>query len=168
MHHTGDHNQDLRRVLNFTEEDLTANRQGQITNAQRFHLIKRTSGYFLIVIVVMTVFFLVTSGFGFFLQILGYYALLILIMLPWLAFVSRRVKSVEGTLTKHEQTSHDPREPIMNTVKVKGLEFSVQEAIFDCFVESLTYRIFYTAIGKLIVSAEQINQPDTTPIQGNE
>lgn len=149
----------LRRALNFTEEDLAANRQGQMTNPQLFHLIRRTVGLFLAVSVVMTAALTLFSRFKIFWPIVGYYSVLFLVMMPWLAFTRHSVKAVEGELAKSEESTGDPREPKILHLKVRGLDFTVTDDVFRCFVSGLHYRIFYTALGKLVVAAEEIDPP---------
>jgi hypothetical protein len=152
-------NQQLRRVLNVTDEDLTANRRGQITTSQLFQVIK-TAGPTLIA-TVGTASVLLTGVFlhlG--LPILGQSMLVFvpLMVVLWLVLVRRSVKAVEGRLGKCEAISSDPREPQMSRITVQGMDFGVPDAVFNSFVEGLDYRVFYTAMGKWVVAAEHIDR----------
>ncbi len=156
MQDIGLNNRELRRALEFTEDDLAANRQGHLTRPQLLHLIRRTVGHFLLISVLMTVFLFVYSGFRLFWPIVGYYVVLFLVMKPWLGFLGRSVKVVEGKLSKYEKSSDDPRESVTHYIEVMGLEFSVPDYVFNYFVDGLDYRIFYTPVGKLLVAAERM------------
>lgn len=158
MQNTGHSSQPLRRALNFTDEDLAANRQGKMTNSQLLHLIQRTTVFFVAISVGMIVFFVQAFRSDSSWQILGYYVVLFLVMIPWLGLVGRRVKVVEGKLVRYIKPSGDPREPATHHLKVKEIEFFVSEDIFNCFANGLTYRIFYTPIGKLVVAAERLDR----------
>lgn len=155
-------NQRLREAFNFSDDDLAVNRQGQLTNQQLLHLIKRSAYRLIIASVVVTIILTVQYRLTGILFSLAYYLLLFFVLLPWRAYVQRRVEMVTGLLTKEIHRSGDPREGNIYYLFVEGLRFSVEDTAFEYFIEDRTYRIFYTPLGKLVVAAELVDEAEAS------
>jgi hypothetical protein len=153
-------NQRLREAFNFTDDDLAVNRQGWLTNQQLLHLIKRSAYRLIMASVIVTVILTVQYRLTGILFSMAYYLLLFFVFLPWRAYIQRRVKVVTGSLTKGIQPGDDAREGNFYYLFVEGLRFSVEDTVFEYFIEGRPYQIFYTPVGKLVVAAELVDEAE--------
>jgi hypothetical protein len=177
----------LARTNRFRVEDLAENRQGRLTNAQKFRLWRRILQPVLIFALVLLVFaalfvaLVAVDENGYYLRAVlresGWRIGLILLALLFLtvAFLWRSSKlildlrdgsvaSAEGHVAKVFSTYY--RGSAMFYV-INDLRFKVSNQAYNALVEHVTYRIFYTPRSKFLVSIEPTGEQNVSQQQEN-
>jgi len=156
-------NHKLRTVLQFTPEDLEANRAGRLSDTQvlevRNKLLFRTMSFIGLSFIPLVL--TVQSG-----RPVGYalYAILIVFIVGWsywqwdVDVKQRRVEWAEGTLTKESYTNDQMLGRTDYTLIVGGERIDVSEREYSVFTEGEAYRVFYTPRSKQAISAEYLGQ----------
>ncbi len=153
------HNQQLKSLLHFTDEDLTMNKQGQLSEKQTERLQKMA---------MRTVYTLM--GFALIFAVLIYFGaqspVVAALLLLFVAFVARReyrrsIKGITAGTVEHvsgvvyrRRVSRGSDDRFNYYLKVNETTFKVGEDTFSAFEDGQRYRIYYTPLNKFIISAE--------------
>ena len=157
-------NHQLRTVLQFTLDDLEANRTGLLSDSQLldvrnkllFQIAKYVGLSFLPLIV------MIRPNPGSILPYVLWVSLIVFIVgwfyRQWQVDVGRRhVECAEGVLSKESYTNDQMLGRVDYTLIVSGERIGVSEQGYRVFAEGEAYRVFYTAQGRQAISAEYLS-----------
>jgi archaellum component FlaG (FlaF/FlaG flagellin family) len=176
----------LMQALNFTAQDLEANRNGTVTEAQRARLGKQAGYTRIATLVSFVIVILVFAGIGAYLfvfsnngqsllkafskdssvlaivaGVMG--AFILVIFLSFLRTLRRTSDVARGKVSMTEgpaklKTVDSGYNLTSYQIKVGKVNFYVQEAVFQCFIEGAPYRIYYIKNPPIntMLSAEQV------------
>ncbi len=160
----------LMDAIGFTEEDLEANRQGIITDAQKVHFrreYQKSAFAFLPALVILAFFTigLLSSGLLFIQP--GSIVLPFLFFIVYLAYLSWRrqqavdairrgnLESVEGRIQLNTTASNSRQ---LFTISVQNQKFNIKKNVFLAFKNGDPYVIYYVPRSKSILSAEWLRE----------
>lgn len=156
-------NDQLRKALQFTPGDLEANRAGRLSDSQASEVSNEllfqviTYGGLLIVVATISVH---ASSNRLVSVIVGAAAIVFIVGVfyqKWRVDVRQRlVLSAVGPLSKESYTNDQMLGRTDYTLIVSGERIGVSEQGYRVFTEGETYRVFYTAQGRQVISAEYL------------
>ena len=155
----------LRTALQFTLDDLEANRAGRLSDSQSRQVgnkllfqIVTFIGLSIIPVVLMAASRPNINPMLF----VALYASLVVFIVAWFRrqwqvdVKQRLVLSAEGPLSKESYTNDQMLGRIDYTLIVHGERMGVSEQGYGAFTEGEAYRVFYTVQGRQVISAEYL------------
>ncbi len=174
----------LNRALEFTVEDLAANRNGFLSSAQRLQLEqqrwKGARGYVLLaavfgVVALIPALRFFTSSIRDTNDLIGACIFgALTLALAWTAYTrwqqihfdaARGTASVISGIVRLETRTVN-RGNVVYKLKIQGLDFQVSEAALQVFTDGETYRVYYAPESKIVLSAEP--EPFNRDKRGNK
>lgn len=160
--------QNLGRTFRFNDNDLTANRAGQLSARQRLRLLWRIGGYSLLLVGLVTIATAMvvastttTEGRMTWWQI-GILGLALVTALGWLAhtlvmlimdLLWGQMKTAVGRVHVHTRSQG---RGVQVYYVVNGIELPVKASAYYALVDGLQYRVYYTSRSKTIMSIEPV------------
>ena len=163
----------LSRVLNFTEDDLTANGEGRLSETQRARLRSQMvfwgiGGGLMFLIMALALIGLLNLQFNL-LSLIGM-AVVGLLMLVfgagtwievserWFDLYKGVVLSVTGEAELYVRSR--VQGVAYHSMKIGGLDFPLPDPVQLAFYPGDRYEVFYTPKAKIIMSAVRLDEPD--------
>lgn len=159
--------QNLGRTFRFNDNDLTANRAGQLSARQRLRLLWPLGGYSLLLMglvtfaITMVVRVTTTEGRATW-QDVSIVGLVLVVALGWAAhnlvmlimdLLWGQMKTAVGRVHVHTR-SHG--RGVHFYYVVDGIELSVKASAYYALVDGLQYRVYYTSRSKTLMSIEPV------------
>jgi hypothetical protein len=161
---TDEINHQLRTALHFTPDDLEANRTGRLSDSQALKVGNNVLFQIVTFIglsIIPFVLIVKSNPRGNLLLVALYVSVMVFVVAlfrwQWQVDVKqRRVAFAEGLLSKESYTNDQMLGRVDYTLIVRGERFGVSEQGYLAFTEGETYRVFYTAQSRQVISAEYL------------